>query len=119
MNAIGGLFVALVLLGIAVIFGILIVGMFKGMMEWHGNNQQPVQTMPALIVAKRLHVSGGAGTTSTHTSYYITFELQSGERCEFLVPGQLYGQLAERDQGWLSIQGTRFKSYNRLGQPGA
>lgn len=113
MNAIGGLFVALVLLGIAVIFGILIVGMFKGMMEWHSNNQQPIQTVPAMIVAKRAHVWGGGGDSSAHTTYYVTFELTTGERREFVVPSNVYGLLAEGDQGQLSLQGTRFKDYTR------
>jgi hypothetical protein len=116
MDGIGGLFFALVLLFIVVIFGLLLVGMVKGIMEWHSNNQQPVQTLPALVIGKRLHVSGGSGNTSAHTSYYATFELQSGERREFPVSAHLYGLLAERDQGHLSFQGTRFKGYDRVGQ---
>jgi hypothetical protein len=99
-----------------VIFGILIVGMGKGIMEWHSNNQQPIQTLPAVVIGKRLDISGGGTNSRAYTTYYVTFELRSGERREFQVPAKLYGLLAERDQGQLSLQGTRFKGYDRLGQ---
>jgi hypothetical protein len=87
----------------------------KSVRQWHSNNQQPIQTLPAVIVAKRSHVSGGSGNTSAHTTYYATFELPGGERRELHVPSVVYGQLAEGDQGQVTFQGTRFKGYNRLG----
>jgi hypothetical protein len=105
----------LIILGFVLITGLIIFLIARGVMRWHSNNQQPIQTLPALIVAKRSHVSGGAGNSSAHTSYYATFELPGGERREFVVPSSVFGQLAERDQGQLSFQGTRFKGYNRLG----
>lgn len=110
-----GLFI-FVLLGVVVLIGsivliVMLVG--KGTMRWHNNNQQPIQTLPAVVVTKRTRVSGGAGSSGAHTAYYATFELQTGERREFIVPGDAYGQLAERDQGQLTFQGTRFHSYAR------
>lgn len=100
---------ALLMIG-SIVLVVMLIG--KGAMRWHTNNQQPIQTLPAVVVTKRTRVSGG-GSSSAHTSYYATFELQTGERREFLVPGDAYGQLAERDQGQLTFQGTRFHGYAR------
>ncbi|WP_229387901.1 DUF2500 domain-containing protein [Lysinibacillus sphaericus] len=46
-------------------------------------------------------------------SYYVTFEVQSGERLELKLDGRNYGQLAEHDFGILPFQGTRFKAFER------
>ncbi|HYF65760.1 MAG TPA: DUF2500 domain-containing protein [Herpetosiphonaceae bacterium] len=110
----GGLLIVLILGAALFIGSIVLLGVLvgKGAMRWHHNNQQPIQTLPAVVVTKRTRVSGSRNSGS-HTSYYATFELQSGERREFLVPGDAYGQLAERDQGQLTFQGTRFHGYAR------
>jgi hypothetical protein len=102
----------LILLTVLVIF--LAVNV---VMRWNRANQQPIETLPALVVAKRAHVWGGSGSFSTSTTYYATFELSNGERCEFVVPNNIYGLLAEGDQGQLRVQGGRFKGYDRLRQP--
>lgn len=45
--------------------------------------------------------------------YYVTFEVESGDRMELHVPGREYGQLAEGDKGKLSFQGTRYLGFER------
>ncbi len=45
--------------------------------------------------------------------YYVTFEVESGDRIEFAVRGQDYGMLVEGDTGRLSFQGTRFLDFER------
>ena len=50
---------------------------------------------------------------STSTTYYATFEVESGDRIEFLINGWEYGQLAEGDMGKLSFQGTRYLGFVR------
>jgi hypothetical protein len=107
------IFVILVVVVVLGSFVLIAVLVGKGAMRWHNNNQQPIQTLPAVVVTKRTRVSGGSGSSSAHTSYYATFELQTGERREFLVPGAAYGQLAERDQGQVTFQGTRFQGFAR------
>jgi len=47
------------------------------------------------------------------TTYYITFEVQSGDRMEFNVQDSEYGMLTEGDKGNLTFQGTRYLSYVR------
>ncbi|MFJ7737100.1 DUF2500 domain-containing protein [Lysinibacillus sp. NPDC097287] len=81
--------------------------------EWSKNNASPVLTVPAKVVTKRTRTSGGAGDSSASTTYYITFEVQSGDRMELRVSGREYGQLAEGDFGLLTFQGTWFQTFER------
>ena len=43
----------------------------------------------------------------------MTFQVESGDRMEFHVPGNEYGLLAEGDAGRLSFQGTRYLAFER------
>ena len=54
----------------------------------------------------------GYSPTSS-TSYYATFEVESGDRMELSVSGREYGLLAEGDRGRLSFQGTRYLGFER------
>ena len=77
------------------------------------------------MVAKRTNVSrhhtanagdmtGAHGYTSTSaTTYYVTFQVESGDRMELRLSGTEYGQLAEGDTGKLSFQGTRYLGFER------
>ena len=112
-----------------VIFGlffVLFLVMFvtilaKGIGTWHKNNQSPRLTVEAELVAKRMDVShhhhhAGAGShhhVSTSTWYYLTFQVESGDRMEFSVSGAEYGMLIEGDRGRLSFQGTRYLDFER------
>ena len=51
--------------------------------------------------------------TSRSTSYYVTFEVESGDRLELRISGSEYGLLAEGDFGMLTFQGTRYLSFDR------
>ena len=50
---------------------------------------------------------------STSTSYYVTFQVESGDRMELSVRGKEYGLLAEGDYGRLTFQGTRYLGFQR------
>jgi len=101
----------------AVIFIIVIGGFIfmaiKGITTWSKNNQSPVLTVPAEVVAKRTKTSGGSGNSSASTWYYVTFQVQSGDRIELGVNGSEFGMLAEEDLGLLTFQGTRYKGFER------
>lgn len=59
-------------------------------------------------------VSGAHGFyTTTNTMYYVTFQMESGDRMEFQVSGIEYGMLAEGDTGELTFQGTRYLAFER------
>ena len=107
-----------------IIGGVILVAFVKGIAEWNHNNGQPVLTVPARLVAKRTNVSSSSSMMDsddsfrrnrTSTWYYVTYELDSGERREFGVRGQEYGLLAEGDVGMLTYQGTRYKGFMRGG----
>lgn len=72
------------------------------------NDQQPRLTVNAKVIGKRTKVSGH---DHVHTYYYITFEVESGDRMEFKLDGNQYGQLIEGDTGQLTFQGTRYLSF--------
>lgn len=103
------------------VFGIIIVQLVRGVGEWNKNNHSPRLTVPATVVAKRTavhhhHHNAGNGMmhTGSSTSYYATFQVESGDRMELSVSGREYGMLAEGDRGDLSFQGTRYLSFVRM-----
>ena len=103
-----------------VIFGIFIFTAVKGIGQWHSNNQQPVLTVVAELVSKRTNVSRNNHHNNEHmnsttsTSYYATFQVESGDRMEFYISGKEYGMLVEGDIGKLTFQGTRYKNFERI-----
>ena len=100
-----------------------VIGMFifiaaRGISQWNKNNHSPRLTVPATVVAKRTNVShhhhhNNMQHTTHSTTYYVTFQVQSGDRMELHVTGQEYGLLVEGDQGSLSFQGTRYLGFER------
>ncbi|NLM34096.1 MAG: DUF2500 domain-containing protein [Clostridiales bacterium] len=103
------------------VFALVIYALFKGIREWNYNNHQPILTVDARIVAKRTYVSTNTSFDNnmphmhhSDTSYYITFEVESGSRMEFKVPSFEYGVLAEGDYGKLTFQGTRYRGFKRV-----
>jgi hypothetical protein len=98
------------------IFGAITFAIVRGLMQWNQNNKAPLVTVPATVVAKRGHVSGGSGDSSSSTSYYVTFEVRGGERHELQMTGPEFGTLVEGDRGLLRMQGTRYKGMDRTPQ---
>ena len=66
----------------------------KNISTWNKNNHSPRLTVPATVVTKRTqvtqqqHANAGDPTgahgfsTTTSTSYYVTFQVESGDRME-------------------------------------
>lgn len=112
-----GLFFAGVPIFIGIIFivvvGFIIFAIISGLKQWSKNNNSPKLSVPAQIVTKRSKTSGGAGDSSASTSYFVTFQFDSGDRLELHLSGTEYGMLAEDDIGVLTFQGTRFHSFER------
>ena len=114
-----------------ILFGLvfcLVMGMFiyaivHNVKEKRANDAAPVLTVEALVKTKRMdtyHTSptydGDGHRTSSgsyHTSYYATFEVESGDRLELQVSDYEYGQLAEGDRGKLTFQRKRFLQFER------
>ncbi|OAB41089.1 DUF2500 domain-containing protein [Paenibacillus antarcticus] len=104
---------------IIVIIGILLLSAGKGILRWSSNNKQPQLTVGSSIVSKRNEVKQHQNyqndqiSSYTRTCYYITFEVDSGDRIEFVVNGEEYGLCAEGDTGQLTFQGTRYMGFQR------
>ena len=107
-----------------IVFGLAIstvlISLFKGVKEWNKNNHSPRLTVPATVVTKRTDVTRrrSGGTNGHHhyhtsTNYYVTFEVESGDRMELHLAGPEYGLLVEGDHGKLSFQGTRYLRFER------
>ena len=99
------------------ILGVFIFLVIKGISQWNKNNHSPKLTVPVTVVTKRTKVSRHGGTNGhrhTSTSYYVTFQMKSGERMELRVAGREYGMIAEGDAGNLTFQGTRYLGFKRF-----
>ena len=127
MSSFGGGFMfsivpVLVTVGFIVVLGLIIVQAVKGVSQWHSNNQSPVLSVYATVVTKRADTSYhhhhnadnvAMSHTSSSTSYYVTFEVESGDRMELKMTGGQFGLIAEGDKGRLTFQGTRYLGFDR------
>jgi len=106
--------------GILFIMFFLVIGMFiitiiRNISEWVNNNNSPRLSVPATIVTKRRtthHHHSNGHHHHTH-SYYVTFQVESGDRMELKVNRSEYNLLIEGDAGTLSFQGTRYLGFER------
>ncbi len=73
------------------------------------NNASPRVTSEATVVTKRTQVRGD----HAHTTYFATFQFESGDRLELMIPHHQFGYLVEGDRGKLTFQGTRFLDFTR------
>ena len=103
------------------VFGLILFTAIAGIRQWNKNNHSPRLTVPATVVAKRTNVShhhhshgtDHMGHHATSTSYYVTFQVESGDRMELHMAGHEYGLLIEGDRGMLTFQGTRYLGFQR------
>lgn len=107
----------------AVVFVVIISTAVKAVKEKRANDASPVLEVEATVSAKRTHVSGvsnwgtdgdlSSGGLRSYTTYYVTFQVRSGDRMELQVSDRDYGQLVEGDFGKLTFQGTRYLEFKR------
>ena len=113
---------------VPIFFGIVfafVIGMMIAMFvhivkEKRKNDASPRLSVPATVVTKRTNVSHrhhhGANDMdycTTDTTYYVTFQVGSGDRMELRMTGRDYGMLFEGDRGTLHFQGTRYLGFDR------
>lgn len=117
----GGGFGVLFSLLFFLVFGMILFTFVKGIAQWGKNNASPRLIVDARVVAKRTqvthhhHPESGAAVHAA-TTYYVTFQVESGDRMELHVTGSAYGMLAEGDVGRLTFQGTRYLGFERSGE---
>lgn len=76
-----------------------------------------LERLPARVTGKRQDVrrhSDSSNTTSTTTTYYVTLELEDGERRELESRGRLYGRLSSGDVGVAYLKYRYLLDYERL-----
>ena len=98
------------------IFGVFAVSIGKSISQWNKNNHSPRLTVDARVLAKRHDVSRRRSAGEHHhyrtvNTYYVTFEVESGDRMELQLPSHKYGLLIEGDTGKLTFQGTRYLGF--------
>ncbi len=99
------------------VFGLIIFALIRGAGQWNKNNKSPRLTVDVKVVAKRTQFSRGGGQHHhVNTRYFVTFEVESGDRFELPLEGRQYGLMVEGDSGKLTFQGTRFLDFER-GRP--
>lgn len=119
----GGGFQIIFMVIFLLILCMFIVTFIRAIGQWNKNNQSPRLTVEATVVSRRSDVSyhhhnNGADAsmgmhTTSSTTYYVTFQVASGDRMELAVSGREYGMLVEGDRGQLSFQGTRYLGFQR------
>ncbi len=117
MSFIFAIFPMLFTLVFILVFGMIIYTIAQNVKREHKNNHSPRLTVEAKVVSKRTNFHRHSGTNHTvghtHTTYYVTFEVKSGDRMELQMQGQEYGMLVEGDFGELTFQGTRYLGFQR------
>ena len=99
-----------------VVLGMMLFTVVGNLRRWSKNNASTRLTVPATVVAKRTNVSRrhtDKTMAHTFTTYYVTFQVESGDRMELEVDGSDYGMLVEGDIGKLNFQGTRYLGFQR------
>ena len=114
-----GVFEILFFVAFFLILGMILVTFIKGIGVWNKNNHSPKLTVEATVVSKREQVSHhhhnhqDIGYSTRSTTYYVTFQVESGDRMELHVNGSEFGMLVEGDYGKLTFQGTRYIGFER------
>ena len=114
----------IVVIGFVAVIGLMVLRGVQGVQQWGRNNASPRLEVEARVVGKRMDVSqrhhqhpgtpAGMDAVYSTTTYYITFEVTSGDRMELRVQDADYGMISEGDCGRLTFQGTRFLGFQRL-----
>lgn len=98
------------------VFGVFVATFIKSISQWNKNNHSPRLTVEATVVGRRDHRTRHKGANDhwhTSSTYYITFQFESGDRLELQIPASEYGYIVEGDRGKLTFQGTRFLTFER------
>ena len=100
------------------VFVVIVASLVRSGKQWHRNNNSPRLTVDAKVLAKRHDVSRRRSAGEHHhyrtvNTYYVTFEVESGDRMELQLQGHEYGLLIEGDKGKLTFQGTRYLGFER------
>lgn len=100
-----------------IMFMIVFVGsIVKSLRQKRQNDQSPILTVDVIIIDKYTDVHSHRHDNHRHynTTFYVTFEVESGDRLVLEVNEQDYGYLIVNDKGKLTFQGTRYLGFERV-----
>lgn len=118
-------FPVLFLIVFVMAIGIIAFSAIARIRTWNQNNNSPRLEVDVKVISKRMDVrhhtyTNGNDFTEVHghyttasTTYYVTFEVESGDRMEFELEGTEYGMMVEGDRGKLKFQGRRYLGFER------
>lgn len=109
MNIMFSVFPVLFLAVFGLVFGMILSTLVKSAKQHRRNERSPRVTAEATVVTRRTHVRGD----HAHTTYFATFQFETGDRLELEIPYDRFGYLVEGDKGKLTFQGTGFLSFER------
>lgn len=113
------------LLVFAFVIGFIIYTISKSVKRERFNRSQPMLTVWAKVVSTRMDgrkpsiyedrrkVFHRHRTVRDYTNYYATFEVESGDRMELLIPANEFGYLVQFETGELTFQGKEFLRFVR------
>ncbi len=104
-------------LGAAAVIGLALWGLIRDLAARRSSGA-PRLAVDAVVVKKRNNVSPcryiDTPASLSSTTYYITFQVESGDRLELHVSGDAYGRIEEGDRGRLRFQGRRFLDFESV-----
>jgi len=94
---------------------VIVSSLVSSFRQWNKDNHSPKLTVPVTVVGKRedYRRRRNGNHTSHRTYYYVTFQVESGDRMELRLQGNEYGLLVEGDRGNLTFQGSRYLGFAR------
>jgi len=98
--------------GFVIVIGIILLTIIMKIVIWNKNNHSPKLAVNARVIAKKTAIHGG-GEHRAYSDYFVTFEVDNGNRLELEVKDREFGMLIEGDVGELTLQGTRYLSFVR------
>lgn len=95
--------------------GLIIFMIVRTVSEQKKNDSQPKLTVPATVLSKRTDLYRRRNMGIGSTVYFVTFQVQSGDRIELHLSGRDFGLLQEGDRGNLTFRGREFIGFTREG----
>lgn len=95
--------------------GLIIFMIVRTVSEQKKNDSQPKLTVPATVLSKRTDLYRRRNMGIGSTVYFVTFQVQSGDRIELHLSGRDFGLLQEGDRGSLTFRGREFLGFTREG----
>ena len=90
----------------------LVVYLFQNFSQWQRNRMAPRLSVGADVVSKRSDTCIPRGDQPPASGeYFVTFEMEGGDRMELRLPGQDFRRIAEGDFGKLTFQGSRYIAF--------